>query len=31
MEKYYQILGLKIGASDDDVKKAYKKKEACLV
>lgn len=25
MEKYYQILGLKIGASDDDVKKAYKK------
>lgn len=25
MEKYYQILGLKIGASDDEIKKAYKK------
>ena len=25
MEKYYQILGLKIGASDDNIKKAYKK------
>ena len=25
MEKYYQILGLKMGASDDEIKKAYKK------
>ena len=25
MGKYYQILGLKMGASDDDIKKAYKK------